>query len=190
MSEAIRAALAAMRPTELTLDDGFTAAGVLVLLEASPDGERVLFQVRTHTVRHHQGEISFPGGRRDPGDASLLHTALRETHEEVGVPPEAVAVLGQLDDTVTRGSRYLIRPYVGLMASGVQATVAARREVSELLSVPVAHLLDPSSRAWKVVDRDGQVEATPAYQYGEHLIWGATARILGQFLGIVEGFRR
>lgn len=190
MTEVIRTALAMLRPNELPLDEGFTAAGVLLLLEGGRGDERILFQVRTHTVRHHQGEISFPGGRRDPGDASLLHTALRETHEEVGVPPEAVAVLGQLDDTVTRGSRYLIRPYVGVMAEGVQATVAARREVSALLSVPLAHLLDPQSRAWKVVDRDGQVEATPAYQYGEHLIWGATARILGQFLGLVEGVQR
>jgi 8-oxo-dGTP pyrophosphatase MutT (NUDIX family) len=187
--ERIRSALATRRPVEIPVGDR-RAAGVLLLLEGGPGDERIVFQVRTQTVRHHRGEISFPGGRHDPDDLSLLHTALRETHEEVGVPPEAVAILGQLDDTFTRGSNYLIRPFVGLVEEGVHATVTAQREVSELLRVPVAHLLDPASHIWKVTDWQGQMETTPAYEYGEHVIWGATARMLGQFLGLIEEAHR
>ena len=187
-SDRIRSALSGYRPIELPIGDR-VAAGVLILLEGPPSAARLVFQLRTHTVRHHRGEISFPGGRRDAADASLLHTALRETHEEVGVPPDAVTVLGQLDDTTTMASNYLIRPFVGVVPEGVEATVAARREVSELLHVPLDHLLDPGSRVWKVVDRDGRAEATPAYQFEEHVIWGATARMLGQFLGLIEGVR-
>ncbi|MEX2031904.1 MAG: CoA pyrophosphatase, partial [Dehalococcoidia bacterium] len=151
--------------------------------------ERVVFQVRTTTVRHHKGEISLPGGRRDDTDASFLHTALRETHEEVGIPPDVIRILGALDDVETFGSRNLIRPYVGLVAEGVEPSITARREVQQLLHVPLAHLLSPEARVWKVADRDGHLESTPAFDYEGHVIWGATARVVTQFLDLCAGGR-
>jgi 8-oxo-dGTP pyrophosphatase MutT (NUDIX family) len=186
MRDQLASALAARVAVEQPLGD-LRPSAVMVLLHGEPGAERVVFQVRTQTVRHHKGEISLPGGRRDDTDTSFLHTALRETHEEVGVPPEAITVLGSLDDVVTMGSRHLIRPYVGVAAPGVIPSIAARQEVHELLHVPLAHLLAPESRVWKVVERDGGPEATPAFEYNGHVIWGATARVMTQFLALCPG---
>lgn len=167
--------------------DGRRDAAVLLLLHAIDDVEHVLLQVRTSTVEHHRGEISFPGGRRDRVDATLLDTALRETHEEIGVPPGMVEVFGALDDTDTRASNYRVRPYVGAVTPGFDAFLHAEREVSALLRVPLTHLLDPVNHVWKPVEQDGVMVASPAYQFGEHVIWGATARVLAQFLDLIVG---
>lgn len=185
MRERLSAVFAALEPVEQELGPR-TASAVMVLVHGAESDERLVFQVRTHVVRHHKGEISFPGGRRDLDDSSLLHTALRETHEEVGVPPEAIRVLGALDDVETLGSNHLIRPYVGLLDHGVPVEVTATGEVHELLHVPLAHLLRPESRVWKVVDREGAPTPTEAYEYEGHVIWGATARILAQLLDLLD----
>ncbi len=154
----------------------------MLLLVGAHGREEVVFQVRTQTVRHHKGEISLPGGRRDPTDESFLHTALRETEEEVGVPSDAIHVLGALDDVETIASRHLIRPYVGVLAEGVTPRITAAREVHELLHVPLAHLRSEDARIWKVVEGEGGSESQPAFGYEGHVIWGATARIVGQFI--------
>ncbi|RJQ07189.1 MAG: CoA pyrophosphatase [Dehalococcoidia bacterium] len=167
--------------------DGRRDAAVLLLLHAIDNVEHVLLQIRTSTVEHHRGEISFPGGRRDRVDDTLLDTALRETHEEIGVPPEMVEVFGALDDTDTRASNYRVRPYVGAITPGFDAFLHAEREVSALLHVPLPHLLDSVNHVWKPVEQDGVTVASPAYQFGEHVIWGATARVLTQFLGLIAG---
>lgn len=184
MRDRIRRAVQAYAAQPIPLD-GRRDSAVMLLLHEVDGVEHVLLQVRTATVVHHRGEISFPGGRRDHSDVSLLHTALRETHEEVGVPPHAVEVFGALDDTDTRVSNYRIRPFVGAVPVGFDAFVRAEREVSDLLYVPLPHLLDPANQVWKAVEQDGAVATTPAYQFGEHVIWGATARVLGQFLGLI-----
>jgi len=173
-------------PVEQPLAD-LRPSAVMLLLVGEPGREEIVFQVRTQTVRFHKGEISLPGGRRDETDESFLHTALRETEEEVGVPREAVHVFGALDDVVTVGSRHLIRPYAGILEPGVVPTITAAREVSQLLNVPLAHLQDERSRVWKVVESDGIPQATPAFGYGDHVIWGATARIVSQFLALTSG---
>lgn len=185
MRDRVREALLARRPLELPLE-GRRDSAVLLLLHQIEGVEHVLLQVRTSTVQHHRGEISFPGGRRDTVDITLLDTALRETHEEIGVPPEMVDILGALDDTDTRVSNYRIRPFVGAVTPGFDAFLRAEREVSALLRVPLPHLLDPAHQVWKAVEQDGVVSATPAYQFDEHVIWGATARVLGQFLSLIE----
>ncbi len=178
--------MADFQPRELSIEDR-RPAGVLLLLHHLEGADHIVFQQRTQGVRHHKGEISFPGGARDPEDATLLHTALRETHEEIGVPPDLVEVYGQLDDTATYGSNYLIRPYVGAAPADAALTfVEAKREVRELLHVPVEHLLSEEARIWKVAERDGITESTPAYGFEDSVIWGATARMLGQFLGLLD----
>jgi len=184
----LAAAFEGYTPLELPLGD-LKPSAVLLLLVGSVGREQIVFQVRTQTVRHHKGEISLPGGRRDEGDESFLHTALRETEEEVGVPREAVRVLGALDDVETVGSRHLIRPYVGVLAEGVRPRITAAREVHELLHVPLAHLQEDGARVWKVVENEGVPQPTPAFEYEGHVIWGATARIVGQFLDLTGAHR-
>ncbi len=186
MRDRVRDALRSYTAQPMTLE-GRRDAAVLLLLHAVDGVEHVLLQVRTSTVEHHRGEISFPGGRRDRLDGTLLDTALRETHEEIGVPREMVEVFGALDDTETRVSNYRVRPYVGAVTLGFDAFLHAEREVSALLRVPLPHLLDPVNHVWKAVEQDGAAVATPAYQFGEHVIWGATARVLAQFLDLVAG---
>jgi len=186
MRAAIIEAMARLTPVELPLGD-LRPSAVMLLLHGPTGDEHVVFQVRTSTVRHHKGEISLPGGRRDASDPSFLHTALRETHEEVGVPPEAVTVVGALSDVETVASQHLIRPYVGF--SEVQPSITAAREVSELLYAPLEYLVREEARVWKVVEQDGVPVPTQAYEFEGHVIWGATARVLGQFLGLLEEVR-
>ncbi|MSQ30913.1 MAG: CoA pyrophosphatase [Dehalococcoidia bacterium] len=196
MRDAIRQAVAGHRPVELPLE-GHTAAAVMLLLYEERGVEHVLLQVRTARVEHHAGEIGFPGGRHDPGDASLLHTALRETHEEIGLAPHELEIFGQLDDTVVLSSNHLMRPYVGAVlgaplgnARGAPREFAtAAAEVHELLRVPLEHLRSPHARGEFPVNRSGEIALMPAYRYGEHVIWGATYRVLNQFLELYEAAR-
>lgn len=182
----IREALTSFQPSELSRAN-LRESGVLLLMHQIAGVEYLVFQHRTERVRYHKGQISFPGGARDFEDGTLLETALRETEEEIGISGDLVEVYGRLDDTVTGGTNYLIRPFVGAVPSDVNVEfVEAKHEVRELLHVPVTHLLSEEARAWKAVERDGAIEVTPAYAFGAHIIWGATARMLGQFLELID----
>jgi 8-oxo-dGTP pyrophosphatase MutT (NUDIX family) len=186
--EAARRALVTHAPR--ALDDGLPRrqAAVLLLLHPLERGAEILFQVRTNRVRFHKGEISLPGGGIDADDASALHAALRETHEEIGVHPGHVEVLGSLDQIATRSSNYLITPFVGVISAPTPYEFAlANREVAELLTVPVASLLDERAVRWAVTDVDGERGAEREYHYGEHRIWGATARILASYFDLLAG---
>ncbi len=124
----------------------------------------------------------------DPGDPHILHTALRETHEEIGVDPAHVEVLGRLDDMVTV-SNFLVTPYVGWLDRYPYEWRFSQHEVAYLLEVPLEHLLDPRNL---IPDRrviNGREYTYQSYQFGEDLIWGATARMLGNFLDIVQALR-
>jgi len=154
----------------------------MLLLYERDGEEHLLFQVRSQHVEYHKGEISLPGGARDPEDDSLLATALRETHEEIGVAPDHIEVFGRLDDVTTR-TRFVMSPFVGaITAPGTYPFRAANIEVDLLLEVPLAHLLSPASFE-ATVDASGR--AGHAFRFGEHLIFGATARVLDGFLGLV-----
>src|SRR3954471_2279225 len=98
---------------------GRTDAAVLVAMHGWPDRAGLVFTRRRGDLRRHPGEISFPGGRRDEGE-TLLRTALREAHEEIGLPPEAVDVLGALEPTPTFVTNYAIYPFVGLIEPGME----------------------------------------------------------------------
>ncbi|MDA0815685.1 MAG: CoA pyrophosphatase [Chloroflexi bacterium] len=176
-------------PQELTIG-ALKPAAVLLLLVGDARAERIIFQLRTQNVRFHKGEISLPGGRLDATDPSFLHAALREAHEEIGVSPGSVQVLGALDDVEASRSQHLIRPFVGVLHGDDRPRVTAPREVAMLLDVPLAHLQSDAARIWHTADRDGVIEATPAYRFGEHTIWGVTARIVDSFLELIEGTDR
>jgi 8-oxo-dGTP pyrophosphatase MutT (NUDIX family) len=164
-------------------DPALVQAGVL-LLTYLKDGEVcVLLNKRTDRVKHHKGEISFPGGARDPEDATILDTALREANEEMGVEREDVEVLCRLDQ-VSTSSRFAITPFVGTIRPSYPFHTS-QSEVAEVLEVPLSVLLDPAN--WREVIMNGGRGWSGgfAYAYGEHLIWGATARILTQFLFLI-----
>ena len=143
----------------------------------------VIFTERTHHVEHHKGEVSLAGGTRDPGDADLVATAVREAHEELGVEPAGVTILGTLDELVTV-TRFLVTPVVGVIDAGYPLRPHAR-EVERVLHVPMTVLRNPAAwfeeeRAWR-----GKTYRVRSCRYREHVIWGATSRIVQRFLDVV-----
>ena len=156
---------------------GKDAAVLVPLFEQ--DGLHAVFTRRRHDLRRHAGEISFPGGRRDDEDADLQATALREAHEEIGLPPDAVELLGALQPTPTFVTNYAIYPFVGLIEPGF-AWVLQEREVAQVLELRLEDVRAGYGRRRLV--RRGMPFRTDAYETGGHLIWGATARIVADLL--------
>ena len=164
--------------------DGLVPAAVMVLLYEHSGHEHLLFQVRTHHVEHHKGEISLPGGARDPEDGSLLVTALRETEEEIGVAAGDIEVLGRLDDVATRAN-FVMSPFVGaITAPGRYPFSFAEIEVAELLEVPLDGLISGAALEW-TQPPNGQL--MPAFRHDQHLIFGATARVVARFVELLGG---
>lgn len=171
-------------PKKAIVDSSLTPAGVMLLLYPKDGAYCVLLNKRTDLVEHHKGEISFPGGRKDEGDETLLHTALRETYEEMGVRPEHIELLGEMDDIAT-SSQFLITPYVGSIPYPYAFKPNAH-EVAEVLEVPISALLDDANLRDEVRIVDGQLVGSPVYAYGGHLTFGATARVLKRFLELLD----
>jgi 8-oxo-dGTP pyrophosphatase MutT (NUDIX family) len=138
-----------------------------------------VFTRRGTDLRRHAGEISFPGGRWDPEDADLADTALREAEEEIGLPRTRVRLLGELPPVSTFATNYEIHPYVGEIPAGLAWRVS-EREVDAVLELSLKEL--QASRTRTRLERRGISFETDAYIVDEHLIWGATARILEQLL--------
>jgi 8-oxo-dGTP pyrophosphatase MutT (NUDIX family) len=156
---------------------GGKEAAVLVPLFDN-GGLHAVFTRRRHDLRRHAGEISFPGGRRDD-DEALLDTALREAHEEVGLAPDRVRLVGALPPTPTFVTNYAIYPFVGVIEPGF-AWVLQQAEVAEVLELRLDDLR--AGYGERRLVRRGIPFRTPTYETGGHLIWGATARILGDLL--------
>jgi len=165
-------------PTEeaLALDvRGRTDAAVLVPLYLDGGKLHAVFTKRRDDLRRHGGEISFPGGRYDEGEPDLRATALREAEEEIGLPRDAVEVVGALQPTPTIATGYAVYPFVGLIEPGRRWTPSAR-EVAEVIELALGELLAGYGRRRLI--RRGLPIRTDTYVVGDHLIWGATARIL------------
>lgn len=154
-------------------------AGVLLPIVERDCGLQLILTKRSSTIKHHPGQIAFPGGRVDPTDATHIAAALREAHEEIGLPPENVNVIGELPchETV---SNYIMHPVVGWLTQDFTPRLEVA-EVSEMFEVPLAHVLDMAnyaiqSRIWR-----GQARKFYTVPYGPYYIWGATARVLRSF---------
>jgi 8-oxo-dGTP pyrophosphatase MutT (NUDIX family) len=159
---------------------GSKHAAVLVPLYLDADGAlHAVFTERRADMRRHAGEISFPGGRRDRHDADLCATALRETHEEIGLPPAAVELVGALQPTPTFVTNYAIYPFVGLIEPGFE-WVVAEAEVGQVLELPLEAVRAGYAR--RRMMRRGMPFRTDTYEVDGHLIWGATARIVADLL--------
>ena len=182
-TELIRRVLS-QNPKKTITDPSYTPAAVMLLLYAK-DGEYcILLNRRTHQVEHHKGEISFPGGGRDQEDDTLLATALRETHEEMGIRPDHIELLGELDDMPT-SSQFLISSFVGTIPYPYRFK-PSRIEVAEVLEVPLSTLMDKENVRDEVRIVDERLVYSPSYVHRGHLIYGATARVLQRLLELLD----
>jgi 8-oxo-dGTP pyrophosphatase MutT (NUDIX family) len=156
---------------------------VPLFLHAHTQAPHVVLTRRRGDLRRHAGEISFPGGRQDPHDRRLEDTALREAEEEIGLERSRVHVLGQLTPVSTFATNYLIHPFVGMIATR-QAWRLSPLEVDAVLELPLSALREGRTRTR--LERRGISFETDAYVVEEHLIWGATARIIAELLQRAE----
>jgi 8-oxo-dGTP pyrophosphatase MutT (NUDIX family) len=164
--------------------DHLTPSAILLPLFKKENGNHVLFTKRTEIVKNHKGEISFPGGAYDEEDETLERTALRESFEEIGLRERDIQILGCLDDVETI-SNFVIRPYVGIFPYPYPFRMN-RHEIEEIIEVPLESLLEKDRFQEKKVFFEGDKRTIYTYRYGKHLIWGATAKILKQFLDLLH----
>jgi 8-oxo-dGTP pyrophosphatase MutT (NUDIX family) len=173
----------------LQLDEqSFKRAAVLVPVQQRDDGEHLVLTRRALHLNHHQGQIAFPGGKIDPEDRGALEAALRESEEEIGLRPADVSILGQLDQ-VTAGYDFLITPFVGAIPHPYEFLVD-QHETAEVFTAPVSKLLDRG--CFEVQPRppsSGRDDPIYHFYYDGRDIWGATARIVKQFLEIAYDFK-
>lgn len=165
----------------------FIHAAVLIPIFMESGGYKVLFTQRTNKVEHHKGQISFPGGSIEEGDRSLLDTALRESCEEIGLLREDVEILGQIDDTLTVASNFIVRPFVGHIPYPYPFKINPL-EVAKIITVPIAIFFSKEAyRERDPIDFVDPIYDGPIYEYEDNIIWGATARIMENFIQIVGG---
>lgn len=184
LASRLRPALLAPEEARALPVHGSKEAAVLIALYEQEGALGTVLTRRRSDLRRHAGEISFPGGRRDPGEPDLVTTALREADEEVGLDPASVQVVGALPPTPTIATGYAIHPYVGLIPSPAGWTPSAS-EVAEVLEVPLHDLQSGFGRRRLI--RRGIPFVTDTYELGESLVWGATARILTGLFSRLEG---
>jgi 8-oxo-dGTP pyrophosphatase MutT (NUDIX family) len=157
----------------------------LILVYPLLDVAYLVLTLRPTSMRRHAGQISLPGGGYEPGDGSLLTTSLRETHEELGIPPDGIEVWGALDHSVITVSHYQIKPFVGFLPQRPEF-VPNPAEVEEVLEVPLTLLTDATALREEVRELSNGPRTISFYAWGEHKIWGATARVLGQLARLLD----
>jgi 8-oxo-dGTP pyrophosphatase MutT (NUDIX family) len=166
-------------------DRPLVAAAVLVPLVAHPTGLTVLFTLRTPHLSDHAGQISFPGGRIDPGDHDERAAALREAEEEVGLAPAQIRLLGRLDTYVTR-TGFRVEPVVGLLTPPLTLKPDPH-EVAEVFEAPLDFLIDPANRRRDSRIYEGGERFYWAIPWEGHYIWGATAGMLVNLADVLRG---
>lgn len=164
----------------------YRLAAVLMPIQEREDGDYLVLTKRAQGLNHHRGQVAFPGGRVDAGDAGELEAALREAREEIGIDPAHVRVLGRLDQ-VTAAYNFVVTPFVGVIPSSYEFRLNAA-ETEAVFAVPIRTLLDPTRVS--IADRlSSHGEPVYHFYYKDWDIWGATARIIVQFLDLVYGYQ-
>lgn len=171
-------------PEHIARTDLVPAAVLVAIVGGAAPG--VLLTKRTATLRRHSGQVSFPGGRIDPEDASPEAAALREAHEEIGLDSAFVEVLGRLGDHIT-GTGYRITPVLALVSPGFTTTLSAA-EVDAVFELPLSVLLDPASPERRQAELAGRTRNYWVWPHPEHFVWGATAAILVQLACRLRAF--
>lgn len=158
-------------------------AAVLIPIYRKNGECHVLLTKRTEELEYHKGQICFPGGSRHDEDVSLKDTALREAYEEVGIRPEDVEILGELDGFGTLTSNFLITPFVGVIPYPYEFIVS-EHEIDELVEVPLSALANDSNYWEEERSAEGVTGKASFFKYKDKVIWGATAGILKQFVDL------
>ncbi len=182
ISKQILSKLAGIKPRRLQGDYANEAA-VLMLAFERHDEPHFLLTLRTEEVETHKGQISFPGGMR-AGDESLEQTALRETHEEIGIEPERIEILGRFHEYPSI-NEYRVTPFAGYI-DGPFAPKPHAAEVAEILYVPFSVFLDPGRLRIEQMAYRGRMRDVYFYSFERHQIWGLTARIIRDFLAEIR----
>jgi len=171
------------RKKQCIIDINRAPSAVLLPLCFKQGQYYILFTKRTQKVKYHKGEISFPGGACEAIDNEPVDTAIRETTEEIGLMPDDVEILGELDDTSTISSNYIISPFVAFIPYPYQFRLN-RDEAEEIIEIPVAALLEKDCLKQETEDTGNEEVILYSYYYQDLIIHGATAKILNQFLDI------
>jgi 8-oxo-dGTP pyrophosphatase MutT (NUDIX family) len=187
--ERFRAGLAAAGPTrsddsEALPTGSAIAAAVLVPVVLHPEPS-ILLTRRTETLRRHAGQVSFPGGRIEPGDTDPTRAALRETFEELGLVPESISLVGQLPQHLT-GTGFVITPVVGLVHPPL-SLAPDPNEVADIFELPLAVVLDETQPRQREAEFAGRIRRFWEYPQPRHHIWGATAAILVNLGRVLRG---
>lgn len=169
-------------PKETTL----SPSAVLVPIVERHHGLQLLLTQRTDHLRHHAGQISFPGGRMDRTDKDLIHTALRETHEEIGIPSRLINVMGKLPLQPTI-SGFMIQPVVAYISEPCELCLC-EAEVADAFEVPLDFVLNPDNQNHSYRDYQGKQYSVYSIPYQERNIWGATANIIVQFSKLIRTY--
>jgi len=177
------------RRKQCIVDASRVPSAVLVPIYYKQGQHYILFTKRTELVKEHKGEISFPGGAYQEGDETLVNTALRECFEEIGLMAGDVEVLGELDDTITKTSNYIISPFVAFILSPYQFKVNAE-EAEEIIEIPISALLNEGCLRQETEIIGDKAITLYSYYYQGRIIHGATARILNQFLDIFARIKK
>ncbi|MBN1331083.1 MAG: CoA pyrophosphatase [Candidatus Heimdallarchaeota archaeon] len=180
----IKSALDNYHPRKL-LDDGSVRGAVLVPIFEKNNSLYMLLTKRTEALSSHKGEISFPGGKKGQSDLSLVSTALRETKEEIGLNSSCIEIIGELDQIKTYGSNVLLSPFVCKIHSPF-SLIINHNEVQEIIEVPLDELIRSenwSKKEVQMIDLDDKY--IWYFFFKNWVIWGATAKIIRQFLAII-----
>ncbi|MFA6033850.1 MAG: CoA pyrophosphatase [Myxococcota bacterium] len=164
--------------------DGLLPSGVTIPLFDRDDITHVMVTLRTQKVKHHKGQISFPGGAVEDDDGSIEATAIRETVEEVGIPPSHMHILGKTDD-ITTISGFVVTPVVVRLDHPFPTSIS-EDEIDRLIEIPLAALVAPDTPRTEIWDWYGKPVEMYFYDYGEYTVWGATGRMLYQFLDVAK----
>jgi 8-oxo-dGTP pyrophosphatase MutT (NUDIX family) len=172
------------RERKVIREHGLRPSAVIIPVFEKEGKLHLLFTKRTSMVRHHKGQISFPGGQFDPQDGDLSSTAIRECFEEIGLKEEDINIIGVIDDEVTL-SDFRITPYVATFPYPYPFVVNGY-EIEELIEIPIEALTDDAIIREEIRFKRGRPYHIYFYRFKNHIIWGATARIVKMFLKILD----
>lgn len=160
-------------------------SAVLILIYPSQHGFTIPLIQRPEYNGVHSRQIALPGGKFETSDPSIIHTALRETHEEIGISPEKIKIIGQLTQFYVGASNYMIQPVVGFLNENPKF-ILEPREVAEILEAPVDHLMQASTKKETELNVRGITLIAPYFEVKEKIVWGATAMILNEFVTLIK----
>ena len=168
-------------PRQLALD--YPEAGILVPVTDDENNPEMIFTLRSANLKTHRGQVSYPGGKRDPEDSSLAATALRETHEEIGLPPDQVDVIAPLSQVMSRYG-ILVTPYVWVVP-GDHPVVPNPYEIESVFRVPLSFFLEDRRERTDALSFLNHTFYVPCYRWERYQIWGLSAVVLVDFMNAV-----